>query len=278
MIKIRSKISRLYTVTTLIIISLIFYLFSLRPSGELSWHQRLIVALVTPPQKVVTYIGNTVSGAWKRYLYLVNAVEENERLKEMLDEQKIKLAQFDEILIENRRLRDLIGIKERYGLDVIGAKVIGHDPRGSFRVVTVDKGKKDGVTVNMAVISADGLVGRVVEVTRGISRILLITDPNNVVDVLDQRSRVRALLSGTVTGTALARDFYLSRLEYLERKSDVVDGDVIITSGLDGMYPSGIPVGTVSEAEAAPGDVFRRAKVVPFVDFARLEEVLIVKK
>jgi len=168
-------------------------------------------------------------------------------------------------------------MKDRYHLDAVGAKVIGNDPRGNFRVLTVDKGERDGIKANMAVMSSDGLVGRVVETAGGFSRVLLITDPNNMVDVIDQRSRARALLSGTLTGTALARDFYLSRLEYLERKSDVVKGDVVVTSGLDGMYPPGIPVGTISDVAESPQGVFREAKVVPFTDFTRLEEVIIVR-
>ena len=114
MIRIKSKIPRLATVITIIIIGTVFSLLSLRKAGELSWHQRLVMAFITPPQKAVRYMGSVISSGWRHYFYLVGVSEENVRLKKLLDEHKVALMQCSENMLENQRLRNLMAMKDRY--------------------------------------------------------------------------------------------------------------------------------------------------------------------
>lgn len=278
MFKIKTKISRASVIVLTLILILLFYGLSVRGGEHLSWHQQIVVAVFTPFQKSFTFMGRGVANIWNHYFALVGVSKENDQLKKIAAQQKSELRRLVETESENSRLRQLLGFKDRYSLDTVGAEVIANDPRGDFRAVTVNKGRSDGVAVNMPVVTASGLVGRVADVSGNTSRVLLINDPNNAVDVVVQRSRARALLVGTMAGTELSPNYYLSRLEYLNRKSDIVEGDILVTSGMDGIYPSGIPAGVVTDLEHNPSGVFKDAKVVPFADFASLEEVLIVKR
>jgi rod shape-determining protein MreC len=120
----------------------------------------------------------------------------------------------------------------------------------------------------MAVVSVQGIVGQVMESSRGFSRVLLITDPNNSVAALDQRSRARGIVEGN--------GHQLCRLKYLHRSEDVEPGDLVLASGLDGVYPKGVLIGTVLKAETKDPELFQRVTVKPSVDFRRLEEVLVL--
>lgn len=276
MLKIRTKISRLPVIIFVILLAAFFYGLIAKPVGRLSWHQQILFALLTPMQKTVNFIGSGITGVWDHYFNLVNVSKENNKLKKILDEQAFKINKLVEVENENNRLRELMRFKDRYEIDAVGAEVVANDPRGDFRSITIDKGEADGIKANQPVISAFGLVGRTVDVSKNVSRVLLITDPNSAVDVLVQRTRARALLVGAKVRTSLDSSYYLSKLEYLNRKSDIMNGDLILTSGFDGVYPAGIPVGVVANMEYAPQGVFRDAVVMPFADFSNLEEVLIV--
>lgn len=278
MLKIKTKISRTSAVVLTLLLILIFYSLSIKSSGRLSWHQRIVVAVLTPFQESATFIGRNIADTWNHYFDLVGASVENDQLKKKLDEQDYKLKTMAEAEAENSRLRSLMDFKERHSLEVIGAEVIGNDPRADFRTVSIDKGSRDSLATNMPVVGGAGLVGRVADVAGSTSRVLLITDPNNAVDVIVQRSRARALLVGSTVGTKMTKDHYVSRLEYLSKKSDIVKGDTLVTSGIDGIYPAGIPVGVVEDIKEAASGIFKEAKVVPFVDFSNLEEVLIVRR
>jgi rod shape-determining protein MreC len=275
MLKIKSKISKFPLVILVLVLIVLFYGLSLKPSGRLPWHQQVLFSVLHPFQKSINFIGEQVGGVWNHYFNLVGVTHENEVLKKKNSEQAYKLNDLQEIQAENTRLRRLMRFRDRHGLEPIGAEIIANDPRGDFRVVTIDKGAKDGIVDDTPVFVAEGLVGRVADVGDSMSRVLLITDPNSAVDVLVQRSRARALLSGTKVRTELKSNYYLSRLEYLNRKSDIQNGDIIVTSGLDGVYSPGIPIGVVANLEHNIHGVFRNAQVIPFVDFNNLEEVLV---
>ena len=146
-----------------------------------------------------------------------------------------------------------------------------------FKTLTIDKGHNNGLKKNMVVIGPGGLVGHIGQLGSSEARILLISDPNSVVDVIIQRSGTRALLAGTSRGLSARPFFSLTRLEYLRRTSDVKNGDVVITSGLDRIFPTGIPVGTIVGIEEQKTGIFKGADVVPFVDLAHVKEVLVVK-
>lgn len=279
MIKIKTKISRIAAFSGIFLLIIFFYVLTLKPAQRLPLHQELILKVFSPFQTGIHFITGTINSVWSKYVFLVNLKDENIILKQNLVEKTADLNLLNEVFVENKRLRDLMELGPRYDFkEVLGAKVIASDPRSDFRVIVINKGEADGVAVNMPVVSKSGLVGRIAEVGKSISRVILITDPNNAVDAFVQRSRARALLMGDRSATKLERHYYLSRLEYLGKSSDVNIGDVIVTTGMDSIYPSGIPIGTIEEMKKEVDGIFKEAKVVPFVDFNSLEEVIVVKR
>lgn len=278
MFRLKPKISKFAILLLVLFLIGVFYGLSVRQSGRLPWHQQVFVSILSPFQKSFTFVGRGIKGIWNHYFYLVGTSKENVRLKKMIDEQRLQMNRLSEVEFENERLRELLNFANRHSLSTIGASVIANDPRSDFRVVTIDKGEADFVKANMPVAASMGLVGKVADVAGGVSRVLLLTDPNSAVDVLIQRSRARAIVVGSMAGTELARSYYIGRLEYLDGRSDIADGDIVVTSGFDGVYPPGIPVGVVRDLENSRHGVFKSANVIPFVDFSNLEEVLVVVK
>jgi len=242
------------------------------------WHEQVVVTAISPIQKSVTYLGGGFVDIWNHYFNLVGVTKENDRLLKIVDEQKMNLHRMTSVVAQNDRLRRLLDFKERNLFRAVGARVVANDLRGDFRVITIDKGTDDGIGYNMPVMAGAGLIGRVVDIAPDTSRVLLITDPNNVVDVLIQRSRARAMLVGVQSKTRLQPTQYLSRLDYLRRTSDIEDGDIVVTSGLDGLYPADIPIGVVQGVKETQSGVFKQAGVQPFTDFTNLEEVLVVER
>lgn len=279
MYKVKTKISRAFLAVAALLLIAFFYGLSVKPEGCLPWHQQIIFAVLTPLERSALFVKNSVKDVWNHYFSLVGASRENDELKRIIGRQSFELSRLDEVAAENGRLRQMLDFKDRHGLgELVGARVLANDPRGDCRVLVVDRGKEDGLRANMPVVSVGGLVGRVADVSSDVSRVLLLTDPNNAVDVMAQRSRARALLVGVRSSLRMSPVSYPAMLEYLDGGSDISEGDSIVTSGLDGVYPAGIPVGKVVKVEAGMGGVFKAASVLPFVDFSNLEEVLVVKR
>lgn len=278
MIRFKSNIPKSAAVIGVLLLALFFYALSFRSHERMPWHQQVVVAVISPVQNFITSIGRGTVNIWNRYFYLVGLSDRVDELQNIVSEQGYKLREMEEIKGENTRLRNLLEFSEMQAFDSIGAKVVANDPRSDFRVITLNRGNKSGVSINDTVLSSNGLVGKIVDVGNNTSRALLITDPNNAVDVLVQRSRARALLTGATTDIDLQRGHFVSRLEYLMRQSDIKDGDVIVTSGFDEIFPAGVPVGSIQGVKNDESGIFRKAEVVPFTDFTNLEEVLIVRR
>lgn len=261
-----------------IILALIFFSLTTQRARRATWYESALLNIISPLQYVVTSSIEFVSSIWNHYFVLVGVSQENKELKLKTAALAGKLMRLDEIKQENERLRSLLNYKKMMPYSSVVARVIANDPRAEFKSVIIDLGWKDGLKVLMPVIGPKGLVGKVGKVSANTAQVLLITDPNSAVDVVVQRSRARALLIGKARRTELKAGNYISRLEYLRRVSDIRDDDVVVTSGFDQVYPPGIPVGTVHNIVGSSYGVFKRADVVPFEDFAELEEVLILKK
>jgi len=214
--------------------------------------------------KSLRFFGNL----WDRYLYLVHLKEENQLLRQIIEEMKQERIQLLEERAENKRLRPLLGFKEKARQSLLPAEIIGQDFSGWFQTMVIDRGKRDGIEEGMAVISIQGIVGQVMEVSKSFSRVLLITDPNNAVASLTQRTRARGILEGN------GRDSCL--LKYLHRSESIQQGDVVVSSGLDGVYPKGMMLGTVSWTKTKESEIFQEVEVLPAVDFKKLEEVMVL--
>lgn len=268
--------ARLLPLLIPLLLFLVFFSLTTNNARRAPWYEEALWNVITPPQKLASAIGRGVGGAWNHYFYLVGASKENKILKRRVAELEGKFIDMKETEGENARLRDLLGYRDLFPQNMLVARVVSSDPRAEFKSITIDRGSSDGIRPLMSVVGPKGLVGKVGKVTRGAARVLLITDPNSAVDVMIQRSRARGLVVGTAKRTALRPGYYLSRLEYLRRISDVRDDDVVVTSGLDRIFPPGIPVGTVCDLSKSRYGVFLEANVVPFENMAELQEVLVL--
>jgi rod shape-determining protein MreC len=226
------------------------------------------ISLLAPFQNLVTGTIRFARDIWIHYFDLVTTAEENDHLQRLLRDAAERDHRCTEISRANRRLRDLLRFQQSMDRKMIAAEVIGKDPSPWFKTVIIDKGQADGLHKGLPVVIPEGVVGQVTEVSGRYAKVLLIIDQSNAVDALVQRTRARGIVSGETTGRC--------RFKYVLRKHDVRVGDVLISSGLDSVYPKGLKVGSVSGVVRRNSGIFQEVSVAPFVDFERLEEVLVV--
>ncbi len=229
---------------------------------------RVGLSFVAPFQELVTRSFGFARNIWEHYFFLVAAAHENEILKESLNQFVEKNNQWHEIELANTRLRNLLNFQKAPTNRIVAAAVIGKDPSGWFKTVIIDKGKADGLHKGQPVVLPTGIVGQVIEAAGRYSKVMLIIDRNSAVDALVQRSRARGIIKGESADQC--------RFEFVLRKHDVQIGDTVIASGLDGVYPKGLRIGKVSDISERNSDIFYQITVAPFVDYEKLEEVLVV--
>ncbi len=230
---------------------------------------RAVIAVVSPLQRAFGWMLGGVGGTWTGYIALRGVRAENEALRAENEALGGRVNALTEAELENTRLRALLGYAQEREGDETAARVIGVNPVSTLLSIRLDRGTEHGVGQGAAVVTAEGVVGRVIRSTASYSDVVLVTDPNARTAARVQRSRARATLSG------MGGDRDLS-LENLLRTEDVEEGDVIITSGTDGIFPPGLVVGQVSTVERKSTGMFQAAEVVPAVDMTRLEEVLVL--
>jgi rod shape-determining protein MreC len=210
---------------------------------------------------------NGVVRTWRGYVDLRKVRAENEVLKQRLDGLQIELQTERALAERSGQLQELLALRQRAELPMTGADIIGVGASPDFRTVTIGKGSDEGLQNDMAVVAPDGVVGRVVTPGRRAAKVQLLIDRNAAAGALIERTR----LQGVVLGTG--ED--LLRLEYVAELGDVREGDAVVTSGLDGIYPKGFVIGHVETVERS-GGAFKLITVRPAVDLRRLESVLIV--
>ena len=229
---------------------------------------RVAIALVAPFQKVIIRTAQFFQDIWDHYFFFVSVVEENERLRKELWQARTLQNEYREALLANERLKQLLSVAQDARPPMIAAQVVGKDPSPWFQTMMVDKGFSDGIQKGWPVINPQGIVGLVIEVTGHYAKVMLITDPNSAVDAVVQKSRARGIIKGGTTGYCL--------FEYVLRKHNVAEGDRVVSSGMDGVFPKGLPVGKITSIVKRQAGIFQDVTVTPHVDFERLEEVLIV--
>jgi len=222
----------------------------------------------TPPQRAIHWVVKNTEDLFHRYVYLLAVQEENERLKRQVEELLQERERLKELAASADRLRKLLRLQKHLGWKSVAAEVIGRSPYPYMRTLIIDKGTVDGVKKGMAVVTSEGVVGHVIEARRSSAIVLLITDRNSSVSVLLRSSRLRGIVDGRGDG--------LCSLKYLPVREDIREGDEVVTSGMDGVYPKGLLVGRVKSIRREPGGFFLDVDVSPSVDFNRLEEVLIL--
>lgn len=225
--------------------------------GSFSEVQRGMMALVSG-----------VRGLWTGYVGLQNVQVENAALKQELQSLQIRLQEERAEAQRTDNLRQLLELRERAGLDTTAAEVIAAAASPEFRTVTIDKGSSHGLQTDMAVISPAGVVGRVILPGGRASKVQLLVDRNAAAGALIERTRVQGVVIGFGDGSL--------RMQYVPGTADVKTGDLVVTSGIDGIYPKGFVIGTIDNVTRGVGQ-YHEITVRPTVDFTRLEEVLVVR-
>jgi len=229
----------------------------------------VFLEVMRPMQSVTVQTTGSVSSLWSRYLALVAVSAENDRLRLRLRAFEAERHRDVEIELENRRLSRLLGFRADVPSEGVTARVIGRDASGLFQTLAPNRGETDGIKPGMAVVCADGVVGRIAQASPHAARVLLISDHNSGVDALVQRTRARGIVEGIVDDGC--------GLKFVKRTEDVQVGDAVITSGLDGIFPKSLPVGHVVAVDKRGQGLFQYAEVAPRVDFSQLEEVLVTR-
>jgi rod shape-determining protein MreC len=225
------------------------------------------VGAITPLERGVVWAQNSVGNIWHNYVYLRGVRAENRDLKQQIEQMRIEQVRLSEDAAQARRLQALLAFKEQYIARTVAAQVIGASGSDVSRTVYIDKGEDAGLKRDMAVMTADGIVGKVLLVYPSVSQVLLINDPTSGVGVLLEKSRLQGVLRGTANGEVM--------LERVMSDEQVPVGERLITSGGDQIFPKGLPVGTV--AKVANGkDLFLNIKIKPAADLSKLEEVLVL--
>jgi len=230
--------------------------------------EALATELVRPLLELDTHLADGASGIYHDYLDLVGISRENRRLKAKLERMKGEETRIAELELENRRLAEMLELKDVIGLNAVGAEVIGSDATGIARTILIGRGANGGLKSGMAVISNEGVVGKLVAISPNAAKVLRIDDHNAAVDAFDERSRARGIVAGVVDNGMV--------MKYVERTEDVQIGDPVVTSGLDGIFPRGLLIGRVSRIKRGGPGLFLNVEIAPAVNFGRLEQVMVI--
>jgi rod shape-determining protein MreC len=211
---------------------------------------------------------SAVRNVWSGYIGLRSVRSENERLRSRLSEAEIELQQQRALADRSRGLEQLLELRSRMSLTTLAAEVIADGATPDFRTLTLDKGSNDGVAADMAVIAPAGVVGRIVLPTARAAKVQLLIDRNAAAGALIERSRAQGVIVGFGDERTL-------RMQFVAETAEVAVGDVVVTSGIDGIYPKGFAIGLVERVDKS-GVGYREIAVKPAVDYSRLEELLVV--
>ena len=225
------------------------------------------VSAITPLEKAVISTQNFFYGAWHNYVYLRGVRRENRELRAQLDQMKLDQVRLREDAEMARRIQSLLAFKEQHIDTTVAAQVIGTSGSDQSRVLYIDKGSSDGIRTDMAVITPNGIVGKIVQVFPDSAQVLPINDQLSGVGVMLQNTRLQGILRGAANGT--------TSVQYVMADERVAPGEDVVTSGGDRIFPKGLPVGKV--VEVAPGkDLFLNIRVQPSAQLDHMEEVLVV--
>jgi rod shape-determining protein MreC len=259
---------RFLFVSVLLLYPLVAFLVTGRRGREPNFIDRTVIAVTSPLQSGLNSLIDGVVGTVHHYVDLRGVQAENDalRLENMQLREAVQL--LGETRAENERLTQLLKYAEPLPGPKIPARVVGVNPVVKLLSVRISSGEGEGVRQGMSVVTPDGIVGQVIRTTGGYADVALVTDPQSRVGVRVQRSRARGTAAGTGNGPL--------KLENMLRTEDVENGDLIITSGTDGVYPPGLVVGRVANLEKKEHGMFQAADILPAVDTTKLEEVLVV--
>lgn len=264
-----NRYKELIIIATLLLAPMVSYLSRGHRGRSPNFVDRAVLRLSTPVQSVLTWAFTGVVGAVDGYVALRGAHEEAQACRAELSQARAEVNALREADQENRRLKKLLAYSEETLQQEIAARVVGLGPTRQVLSVRINRGESDGVRRGMPVLTPEGVVGQIMSVVGGTADVMLVNDPASRVGVVVQRSRVRGTVSGLGPEQGLS-------LENVLRQDDVQEGDAVVTSGTDGIFPAGLVVGTVRGLTRPPAQMFLQARVQPAVDLRRFEEVLVL--
>ena len=223
---------------------------------------------ITTVQKITFSVTSSIKSTTKMYLHLIDTKRLNRELREENSHLKIKLAVFNEIKQENRRLKKKLEFTEHSDFQMVVSKVVGRDLISKYQLITINKGKIHGIKKYMMVINEQGFVGLIFRTFSRTSQILLLTDPMASIQAVVARSRVHGIVEGTGAG--------LLTLQYLNHLADVKAGDIVLSSSQEDLSIPSYPIGTVVKAKENPGQMIKEVSVEPFINTTKLEEIFII--
>lgn len=245
---------------------------SARNPGELSALDRGILRLVSPGQAAMSYVARGITGVAGRYVELKGVRAENENLHRENRQLRTELMEMRRLAEESGRYQRLLGLRDATPAETIAARVIAIDASPYFRVARVDIDRGEGtVRRGMPVLTPEGVVGRINKVAGKSSDVLLLVDPRSALDVVIPRTGGRGILRGKA-----GENGYRCSIEYLARGEPAKEGDAVVTSGVGGQFPRNLAVGHITRIIPGAVGLYQDVEVTPDVDFARLQDVLVI--
>ncbi len=239
-----------------------------RGPGEDPWYQKPFEAMVSTIENGYSTFTSGVRGTTSLYLKLVGIKKDNQKLQKENQELRTKLGALTELKLENERLGKLLNFKQSTGMELLAAKVIGRDISPDHYSLRINRGTDQGLKKLQGVITVEGVVGYVIKLEKNSSQILMLTDRTASIDAIVQRTRAWGIVAGRSRSSC--------RLKYLERADDVSGGDQVVTSGLQGYFPKGFPIGKITSVKKNDSGISQEATITPTVNPTNLEEVFVV--
>jgi rod shape-determining protein MreC len=260
-----ASIRILLLVTILVIVGLLLLASML--GGRFGAAHQLTLDFVGPIQNGVTRVVAGVTTLKDDYIALWNVRADNKRLQALVDKYLKELGEYREGYSTNLYLEELLEFKDKLSFQPLAARVVGKEPAYWYQTIVVDRGRKDDVLEGMIVLAPSGVVGQVIHTSEHYSKVLLANAPSSAIDAMIQKNRTRGILKGA------GEQGYV--LHYVLKNADVEEGDYIVTAGIGGIFPAGIPLGRVSKIHKKKRGMFQEIEVQPHVDFQKLEFVFI---
>ncbi len=246
--------------TVLIVLS-----YNLRQRSPAGLITKAVLEVAAPLQNVLDASVKSVSDPWSRYLLLVGTEEENRNLKKKIEDMKSQLILYQEGYLEAKRLQNLLALEDDNDFDFVTARVIGRAQVALSQTILLNKGTADGLKAGQPVMAAPGLVGRVIDASWHSAKVLPLIDENSNIDAIVQRNRTQGMIRGAGSRGCV--------LKYISKTQDVREGDIIVSSGMGGVFPKGMMIGQVNHVDRQEAGLFLRINVIPSIDFSKLEEV-----
>ncbi len=265
------RLRNLLLIWLVLVALLIFFSSITKTERDYNPLESSLVDGFVPVFSVFNTVKSSLVSFWNHYLSLSNAQKENDRLKKELAHLKAEKVRLQEVVQAHERLKKILNLKTDQEGPAQVAEVVGRGPSPFLQTLYINKGRKDALSRGMPVIHPDGLVGRIEKTSRHYAKVLLLNDPNFAIDCLSLRSRVRGVLTGFL-GEGHCQ------VKYVARTEDIKTGDLMVTSGLDQVFPKGLVLGWVNKVVSQTKGNFLYIEVIPAARVSRIEEVLVLQK